>query len=88
MISGKVLRDLTVIPRDVNCLVVFPDNRLVLLCVLREFCLSWPVGLSVPALIWRSLFCRKDPVLDYQTVLKSEEVEEDVLTEYQPLLFG
>jgi hypothetical protein len=34
MISRKVLRNFTVIPRDMNGLVVFPDNRLVLLCVL------------------------------------------------------
>jgi hypothetical protein len=73
-----------VIPGDMNGLVVFPDNRLVLFSVLREFCLSWPVGLSVPALIGRSPFGGKDPVLDYQTVLKSEEVEEDALTKYQP----
>src|SRR5450432_2557459 len=76
MISGKVLRDLFVIPCDVNGLVVFPDNRLVLFRVLREFCFGWPVGLSVPALIGRSPFCGKGPVLDYQIVLKSEDVEE------------
>ena len=57
MISGKILRDLTVNSGDVNGLVVFPENRLVLLCVLREFCFSRPVGLSVPALIGRSSFC-------------------------------
>ena len=33
-ISRKVLRDFTVISRDVNSLVVAPDDRLVLLCIL------------------------------------------------------
>lgn len=34
MISRKILWDPTVIPRDMNGLVVFPDNRLILLCIL------------------------------------------------------
>lgn len=75
-------------PRDVNGLVVFSDNRLVLLCVLRESCLSWPVGLSVPAFIGRGCLCRKCPVLDYPAVLKSEDVKEDTLTEYESLLLS
>jgi hypothetical protein len=53
MIARKVLRDFAVISRDVNGLVVFLDNRLVLLCVLRQCCLSGPVGLSMPTFIGR-----------------------------------
>ena len=49
MISRKILRDFTVIARDVNGLVVFPDNRLVLVGVLGQFYLSGPVGLSMSA---------------------------------------
>jgi hypothetical protein len=33
-ISGKVLWNFTVIPGDMNGFVVFPNNRLVLVCVL------------------------------------------------------
>src|ERR1700677_105073 len=57
MISSKVVRNFTVIPRDMNGLVVFPDDRLVLVGVHRELCLSWAVSLGVPALIGRSTFC-------------------------------
>ena len=54
LISSKVIRDSTVIPSDMNGLVIFPDERFVLVGVLRQLCLIWPVGLRVPALIGRS----------------------------------
>src|SRR6202167_4106159 len=88
MISRKILRDFTVIARDVNGLVVFPDNRLVLLCVRRECCLSGSVGLSVSALIGRSVHGGESPVLDNQAVLKPENVEEDVASGSLPLSLG
>src|SRR6202453_1823638 len=88
MISVKVVRDFTVIPRDMNRLVVFPDNRLALLCVRRECCLRGPVGLSVSALIGRSVHGGESPVLDNQAVLKPENVEEHVSSGSLPLSLG
>ena len=85
MISRKILRDFTVIARDVNSLVVFPDNRLVLLCVRRECCLSGSVGLSVSALIGRTVHGGESPVLDNQAVLEPKNIEEDVSSGSLPL---
>jgi hypothetical protein len=57
MIPSKVVWNVTVIPRDMNGLVVFPDEQLVLVSVLRHHPLSWAVDLGVPALIGRGTFC-------------------------------
>ena len=56
MIARKILRDFTVVSRDVNGLVVFPDNRLVLVFIVKEFRLSGPIALSVTTPIRRSCF--------------------------------
>ncbi len=81
MISGKVIRDLAVIPGNVNILLVIPDERLVFLRVFQIFRLGRPVGLGVPTLIWRRSLRREHPVLDYQAVPKFEYVEEDALVQ-------
>ena len=88
LISRKVLRDFFVIPSDVNGLVVFPDNRFILFRVLREFCLSWPIGLSVPALVGWGVRGGEGPMLDDQAVLEPEDVEEDVAAGSLPLRLG
>ena len=88
MISRKILSNFTVIARDVNGLVVFPDNRLVVVGILGPFCLSGPVGLSMSDPVGWSVHGGESPVLDNQAVLKPENVEEDVSSGSLPFSLG
>src|ERR1700720_478028 len=81
-IRGRIVRNFAVLSGYLHSLIVFTDQRLIVLTIFRAFCFGWAVDLSMAALVRRCQILRKDPVLHNETLLELEDVEEYVGTKY------